>query len=147
MGECQWGIVWSFLNLIIGIVIITANIFWAFDGNACGWFTICFGILIVWVTITTKFCEDKGLAWFPLWGNFLFMGCTFLYLGCGAWLCLNPEDCDWWGFFFFFIFIVGVLYVIFWLVKTFAGVNIPDPVPLASLCGGDGGGGYQKMDG
>ena len=103
--------------------------FWALDGFFCGWYTLFFGVAIVWVSITTKFCDKYALAWFPFWGNFLFMGCTFLYLSCGGWWCIDGE-CDWWGFFFFFVAVVGVIYVILWLVKTLAGVAIPDPIPL-----------------
>eukprot|EP01083_Nonionella_stella_P026339 72440_1 len=105
MAECNWGvcilliapsntwlpwckqIVWSVLNLVCGIFITTANIFWALDGIFCGWYQLFFGVSIVWVSITTKCCDKYVLAWFPYWGNFLFMGCTFLYLSCGAYYC------------------------------------------------------------
>mmetsp|Transcript_69663 Transcript_69663/g.62484 ORF Transcript_69663/g.62484 Transcript_69663/m.62484 type:complete len:144 (-) Transcript_69663:95-526(-) len=143
MGECNWGIVWSVLNLICGLVITVANVFWALSGFFCGWYNLFFGVAIVWVSITTKCCDKYALAWFPFWGNFLFMGCTFLYLSCGGYACIS-GDCDWWGFCFFFVAVVGVIYVILWLIKTLAGVGIPDPVPLESCCGGSSDG-YQKM--
>eukprot|EP01084_Bolivina_argentea_P151537 264487_1 len=145
MAECDWGITWCVLNLICGLAITAANLFWALDGYFCGWYQLFFGVAIVWVSITTKCCDKYALAWFPFFGgNFLFTGCTFLYLACGAYWCFG-NDCGWWGFCFFFVFVVGVIYVILWLVITLAGVNIPEPKPLESCCGGDGDG-YQKMD-
>lgn len=146
-NDCNWGIVWSVLNIICGVAITVSNFYWAFSGeNFCGFYQLFFGIAITWVSITTQCCDRFALAWFPMWGNFGFMGCAFLYLSCGAYICIATNaDCSWWGFMFFFVFVVGVVYVILWLVKTLAGVNIPDPIPLEACCGGSSNG-YQRMD-
>lgn len=118
------------MNIICGICITVANFFWAFDaGFVCGWYQLLFGITIIWVSITKKCCDKYMLAWFPYWGNFGFMGCTFLYLACGGYWCIN-GGCDWWGFCFFFVALVGVIYVVLWIIKYFAGLNIPDCIPL-----------------
>lgn len=92
------------------------------------------------------------MQWFPLWDqSFFFMGCAFIYLSCGGWAWAfggKGRDDDGWrsfqGFMYFFIFVVGVLYLLFGLLVTFAGVGIPLPTPLSSCCGGGGGGGGRK---
>ena len=60
-----------------------------------------------------------------------------VYLSCGGFLCaINFGDCGWWGFGFFFVFIVGLLYVILWIIDKLANCGVPDPVPLDICCGG-----------
>ena len=92
-----------------------------------------------WVAITHKFCDQYALVWFPLWENFLFTGLTFLYFTCGVFY-LNFDNAGFYAFLYLLMFITGVMYVIFWLLIKFAGIGIPPPVPLESLCGGGGGG-------
>ena len=147
---CDLGVCFGVCNFICGLAVIIWN-FWFFNGwywSFCGFINLLFGICICWVSITHNFCDRYALKWFPFWENFLFTGCTYLYFTCGEIDAIfdgNFGDSVQ-SLLAFFVFVVGILYVLFWFLITVGNVNIPQPVPLERFCNGGGGGGGGGND-
>merc|ERR1711971_1115061 len=131
-------LVFSALNLACGIMLVVISL----DNDFCLWYRIFFGVSIAWVAITTELCEHYALVWFPLWNrSFGFMGSTFIFLACGGYNWLRNGSETWNGFFFFFIWGVGIAYCIIWICQIVGCCGCPLPIPLLHTCRGQNGGG------
>eukprot|EP01084_Bolivina_argentea_P220203 373232_1 len=140
---CDAGIIFGIVNFICGIFIILLSFF----NDFCAWFRILFGVCICWVALTTAFCDQWALVWFPLWNrSFGFMGCSYVFLACGGYFWLSNGSEGFNGFAYFFVWAVGITYIILWILNTFCGTGCPLPTPLLSMCGagGDKGGGDKN---
>ena len=129
------GIVWNIFNLLCGIFIFAWSFFFFQIRSVVH---MIFGILIAYLSVTHKICDSYALQWFPFWENFLFTGCTFIYLSLDLFY-VNFDSAFFYGFAQLFVFAIGVMYVIFWPLVRFGNISIDAPVPLITLCGGDGG--------
>eukprot|EP00483_Globobulimina_turgida_P000799 UN00800 len=135
-------ILFSILNLLCGIFLIIIS----FYNDFCSWFRILFGVCIAWVAITSQICDQWALVWFPLWNkSFGFMGCSYIFLACGGYAWLVHDGSSWNGFFYFFIWAVGIAYVVIYIMSLLNCCGCPLPVPLLE-CGGGGGSNDNEKD-
>ena len=131
MAGFSLGLFWNILNFICGIALIVYNFGIITVVNMLN---LVIAVAICWISITHKVCDKAILVWFPYWENFLFKGIMYLYLSANLWYATDFV----FGFFGAVVFITGILWCLFWLLKRFAGVAIPDPEPMETLCGGTG---------
>merc|ERR1719461_575983 len=73
--------------------------------------------------------------------SFGFMGSSYIFLACGGYLWLQGNQQGWNGFFYFFIWAVGIAYCIISICQMLNVCGCPLPVELLDC---NQGGGAQK---